>query len=88
VVGQRYLPGWTAYVGVEEMTLPVSSTERRGLVRIDVPEGEYFVDLRLLATWPERIGGLFSLAALLVSGALTLIALSRRRRRRASAGPP
>jgi hypothetical protein len=68
VVGQRYLPGWTAYVGVEEMTLPVSSTERR--------------------TWPERIGGLFSLAALLVSGALTLIALSRRRRRRASAGPP
>jgi hypothetical protein len=82
-----YYPGWTAYLyedigpdtgdlnlrkGKLLAILPIKTQAGSGLMRVPVPKGDYFLDLRLQDTPIRKLGWALSLISLGVCGALLL----------------
>ncbi len=58
-----FFPGWTSLVdGVQQPVYPDPST---GHMAIDLPAGEWTVELKFIDTWPRTLGNVISAGALL-----------------------
>lgn len=53
-IGQLYFPGWTARRDGKE--LPLRPSEPAGLIEIDVPAGNGYIEMILEPLWPEKVG--------------------------------
>lgn len=65
-IRQFYFPGWAATIRGGGMELKVQPTNPSGLIKVDVPAGNHYIDLVLTTGWAERVGLLVSLFSLIV----------------------
>ncbi len=58
-----YFPGWTSLVnGAQKPVYPDANT---GLISVDLPAGEWLVELKFVDTWPRTLGNVISAATFL-----------------------
>lgn len=71
-----YFPGWRGHIDSPATDISVAPTAPDGFLKMDVPQGNYRLELILDQEPPERIGNLLSLAALVVTAGLAVGAAS------------
>ncbi|HXW01629.1 MAG TPA: YfhO family protein, partial [Anaerolineae bacterium] len=64
LVKVAYFPRWRAEMNGQPLPIQMSDY---GLISIDLPPGSYTVNLRYGPAWPERLGGMISLATVLLA---------------------
>lgn len=64
LVHRFYFPGWAALL--DGQAVPALPSNPDGLICVNVPSGQHRLQLRLLATMPERAGQIISAISLLV----------------------
>jgi hypothetical protein len=74
----QHYPGWTAYV--DGRPVPITPSEKLGLISIDVPPGEHSVRLVFEETWPRRLGTALTLTTLVGLAGYGVWHVVRRRR--------
>jgi hypothetical protein len=89
-IKQLYYPGWHAYIesadGISDVA--ISSHPNFGLITLDLPPGNYRVNIELEALWSERLGWAATVLGAILLGVLCYLARAARESPEANARKP
>ncbi len=71
-----YWPGWQVYLN--DKPVPLKITPNTGLIRVDIPAGRHTLHLQLESTPLRSIGLWLTLLAVIITGGIAVLAISRK----------